>query len=102
MVGDTPTSLETVVERLLKTVGIGVPYADGAVFRTGDDNGKFRVIASERHVVCVPLECGNQRFCGVIPDLDCSVVARREKVRFVAMRVVVDMVDSLSLVGLPG
>lgn len=79
-----------------------MPYPDGAVFGTGDDDGKFGVVAGKRDIVRVAFESGNQRLGGVVPDLDGAVIGRGKEVRFVGMRIVIDVVYTLGLMRLEG
>ena len=102
LVSNTPCSLEAVVQRLLKSVGVRVPYPDGTIFRAGDDDGQFRVVAGKRDVVGVAFEGSDQGLGGVIPNLNGAVVGGGKEVRLVGVRVVVDVVDTLGLVGLEG
>jgi hypothetical protein len=60
------------------------------------------VVASKRDVVGVAFESGDQGLCGIIPDLDGSVVRGGKEVGLVGVRVVIDVVDTLGLVGLEG
>lgn len=77
-----------------------MPYPDGAVFGTGDDDGQLGVVAGKGHIVSVTLEGCNQRLGGVVPDLDGAVIGGGKEVGLVGVRVVVDVVDALGLVRL--
>ena len=102
LIRDTPRALQAVVERLFEAVCVGVPDTDGSVFRTGDDDWQFGVVAGEGNIVGVAFEGRNQGLGGVIPDLDGAVVGRCEDVRLVRVWVVVDVVHALGLVRLEG
>ncbi len=77
-----------------------MPQTQGAVLGPRYNDGKLRVVASERNVVCVAFQRGNKGLCGVIPDLDGPVVRGCQKIWLVGMGIVVDVVDTLGLVGL--
>ena len=102
LIRNTPSSLQTVVERLLESVGVGVPYSYRTVLGTGNNDWQFGMVASKGNVVGVSFKGGDQGLCGVIPNLDGSVVGSGEEVGLVRVRVVVDMVDTLCLVSLEG
>lgn len=60
------------------------------------------MVASERNVRSVTLECCNQSFTRIVPDLDSSVVRCRQKIWLVGLWVVVDMIDTFRLMCLEG
>lgn len=87
---------------MLESVCVGVPYSYRAILGTRNNDGQFGVVASKRDVVGVAFESGDQGLGGVIPDLDGSVVRSGKEVWLVGVRVVIDVVDTLGLVGLEG
>src|SRR5690349_1659888 len=79
-----------------------MPYLNGAIFRSRDDDRKLGVVYSEADVGGVALERRDQGLCGVIPNLDGPVIRCSEQVWLVRLRVVVDKVDALCFVGFEG
>ena len=100
LIRGTPRTLQAVVERLLKTVRISMPYPYSAVLGSGNDHRQLRVIACKGNIVGVALEGSDERLGRVVPDLDCAVVGSGEEIRLVGVWVVVDGVDALALVRL--
>jgi hypothetical protein len=60
------------------------------------------MIAGKGNVVGVPLEGCDERLCCIVPHLHGPVIRGGEDVRFVGVRIVVDVVHALGLVGLKG
>ena len=90
-----PDALEAVVERVVETVGVGVPELDGAVLAAGENERQLGVKRDARDVLRVAVERLHARLVLVVPDLDESVVGARDQVGLVAAVVVVDAVDAL-------
>src|SRR5207253_10209834 len=44
-------------------------------------------------------QCGDERFCGIVPNFDCSVIRGGQDVWLIGCRIVVDMVDTFRLMG---
>lgn len=79
-----------------------MPDLDGTVFGAGDNHRKLGVVASEGDVAGVTLQGRDERLGCIIPNLNCLVVRCCEEVWFVGAGVVIDVVDTLGLVGLQG
>mmetsp|Transcript_12328 Transcript_12328/g.40502 ORF Transcript_12328/g.40502 Transcript_12328/m.40502 type:complete len:453 (+) Transcript_12328:1401-2759(+) len=90
-----PHSLEAIVESVLKAVGSGVPDAERAILRTGDDDGELRMEAHGADVVRVALQRLHARLGLVVPNLDELVIRARDEVRSVATHVVIHTVHPL-------
>ena len=83
---------------MFKTVCVCVPDLDGAILGTGNNDGQLGVVACERDIAGVTLEGCDQSLGCVIPNLDSAVVRGSEQVRLVGLRVVINVVDALSVV----
>lgn len=79
-----------------------MPESQSAVLGAGNNDWQLGVVAGKGNIVSVAFERGNQRLCGVIPDLDGSVIGRRQQVWLVGVGIVVDVVNTLGLVSLEG
>lgn len=55
---------------------------------------------SERHIRRVPFKRRDECFRSVVEDLDCPVVARRQKIRLITMRVIINPIHTLGLMRL--
>lgn len=77
-----------------------MPDFDCAVFRSRDDDGELGVIYGETDVRSMTFECRNQRFCCVVPNLDCPIIGGCKEIWLVRLGVVVNEVNTLGLVRL--
>lgn len=77
-----------------------MPDLNCSILRTRNNDGQFRVIAGKGDIASMALQCCDKRFGGVVPDLDCLIIAGGQQVWFIGSRVVVNMVDALGFVGL--
>lgn len=77
-----------------------MPDLDGAVFGSRNDDRKFRVVDGKTNIRGMAFECCDQRFRGVVPYFDSSVVRCGKQIRLIGLRVVVDEVDALGFMRL--
>lgn len=87
---------------MLQLVCIGIPQLERAILRSTHYDGELRMEASKCHVACMTGQCSDLCFCGIIPYPRRGVVGACDDVRFVLVRVVVNVIDAFAGMGLNG
>ena len=91
---NTPSALESIVERVFHPVGPAVPDLDCAVLATADDDREVGVEYGEGNIVGMTLHGLHTALAEIIPHFDGLVVAGGNEVGFVGAGVEIDIIDA--------